>query len=60
MTTLFSTLQEITLTQEALDCSEQHTQEFISSGTETVNECDIEEERFEIYSQESTTEFGTS
>ena len=32
----------------------------MSSGTETVNEHDIEEERFEIYSQESATEFGTS
>ena len=60
MIMLFSILQEIILTQEALDCSEQHTQELISSGAETINEHDIEEEGFEIFSQESTTEFATS
>ena len=62
MIMLFSILQEIILTQEALamDCSEKRTQESILSGAETINEHDIEEEGFEIFSQESRTEFATS
>ena len=56
---LFSILQEITSTHELVEYSEEYTQRSLSSWA-AVNEHDIEEEQFELYSQESRTEFGSS
>ena len=55
---LFSILREITPTHKLVECSEESTQRSLSSWT-AVNEHDAEEQ-FEIYSQESRTEFGSS
>ena len=54
-------LQETTLTDESMDYSEECTQELLSiaSWPEAATESDIGE-RFEIYSQESRTEFESS
>ena len=57
---LFSILQEITSTHELVEYSEEYTQRSLSSSWAAVNEHDIEEEKFELYSQESRTEFGSS
>ena len=43
-----------------MEYSEQCTEEELSGWTTPVNDHDVEEERFEIYSQESRTEFRTS
>ena len=56
---LFSILQEITSTYELVEYSEEYTQRSLSSWA-AVSEHDIEEEQFELYSQESRTEFGSS
>ena len=58
---LCSIFQETTLADELMEYSEECTQELLSiaSWTEAAKECDIGE-RFEIYSQESRTEFGSS
>ena len=53
---LFSILQETT---SVMEYSEHCTQESFSSWA-AVNDHDIEEERFEIYSQESRTQFESS
>ena len=54
-------LQEITLTHdEVVGYSEQCTEEELSGRTTPVNDHDVEEEKFEIYLQESRTEFRTS
>ena len=55
---LFSILQEITSTHELVEYSEEYTQRSLSSWA-AVNDHDIEEQ-FELYSQESRTEFGSS
>ena len=56
---MFSVFQEMTLTQEAVENSEECTQELLSSWAEAVNEHGTEE-RFEMYSQESRTDFESS
>ena len=52
-------LQGLTSTHEVADYSEESTQE-PSSWAGVVNDHDIEGERFEICSQESRTDFGSS
>ena len=51
-------IQEITSTHELVEYSEEHTQRSLSSWA-AVNEHDIEE-RLELDSQESRTEFESS
>ena len=53
---LSSIHQEVALTHhEVVDHSEQCIQEPLSSWEETINEHDIERERFKIYPQECRT-----